>query len=157
MSCNIGHTFGSFGGIALNSCAHIGFRSHAFNRSGMNGELSGSCFLVVAGDFLFHVLLPWCFAFGFFAGGVMKVSSSICRAYGSFGCISMFPWHTLSFRSRAFNLSGINGELSGSCIMVVAGDLLFHVLLPCGYALGFFGSHVVALNLYGIGGEFYWL
>ena len=48
--------------------------------------------------------------------------------------------------SRALNLLGMSGELIGSGILVVVGDLLLHVLLLWGCALGIMGSRVVQLN-----------
>ena len=58
--------------------------------------------------------------------------------------------------SRALNLLGMSGELIGSGILVVVGDLLFHVLLLWGCALGIMGSRVRAFKLSGIRGELKW-
>ena len=98
-----------------------------------------------------------CTLHGVWAVVFMQMSSTVSHACGSFGCSVLITSAHIGFRFRAFNLSGISGELSGSSNMVVAGGLLFHVLLLWGFALGFSGSRVLALNLSGIRGELKWL
>ena len=71
-------------------------------------------------------------------------------------CLVCLLW-VLHSVFRAFNLFSINGELCGSGIMVVAGDLLFHFRLLWVLHLESLMHVCLSLNLSGIESEFQWL